>query len=89
MASKESFKLEEQDHLKLQNLMLKLTVEQERIEKHKAVIAGAQTSAQLIKLHLESWKSEFNKKLNEKGLDINTVEINAESGIVIPMENMG
>ena len=82
-------KLEDNEKLELQNLMLKLTVEQERVEKHKALIAEAQANAELTKLKIESWKTALNKKLEEKGLSIKSVEIDAETGMVIPLGNTG
>jgi len=83
------FKLEELEQLKLQNLMLKLSVEQERVEKHKAMIAEAQASAELVKFHMETWKNNYDKTLSEHGLSIKNVEIDAESGMVIPVGNTG
>jgi len=79
-------KMEELDQLRLQNLMLKLSLEQERIDKHKAMISEAQANSELLKFQIGMWKHEYNVKLNEKGLDINNVQIDAETGMITPIE---
>jgi hypothetical protein len=80
--------LSDQERMILQNIMLRMSLEEEKIEKFKAYMNISNVKIQESKMQLELWKSEFNKKLSPIGLNINNVNINVETGEVIIANNV-
>ena len=66
----------------LQNIMLRMTLERQRIEM-------CQNKLMQLDQQLNGWKREFNKKLEEVDLNIAEVEINAETGQVTKLAMLG
>ena len=56
--------MENQDKLELQNLMLTLALEAERISGLTVKLTQAQKSARSAENQIDIWKNKYNKKLN-------------------------
>jgi len=79
---KELQKLTRVQQLELQNIMLKLALEHERIENLSSQIGAARKSQMEQQIALESWKRRFNVKLQKIGTSIDKVDVDAETGAV-------
>ena len=79
---RERINLEEHERLTLQNFLLKLTVENERVEKYKAKIAECEINKNMIAAQIENWKMKYHEKLSEMGVDLKSVTLDSETGIV-------
>ncbi|MCK5601178.1 hypothetical protein KAR91_04890 [Candidatus Pacearchaeota archaeon] len=78
-------KLVQEEKLELQNIMLRVALEQQRIEKYEACINTAKKELRSLEERLDAWNYVFNIKLKEQGFDISQVEIDAETGEIKPL----
>ena len=81
-------KLDKEEQLELQNIMLRIALEQQRIEKYEAKISIAKKELKGLEGYIEAWNLSFGLKLKEHGLDISQVEIDAETGEIRPLGTM-
>jgi hypothetical protein len=72
------------ERLELQNLLLKINIDVERIKRFELEIRNARDRVKNSELLITAWNQKFNTKLHEVGLDISKVDINAENGEVVP-----
>lgn len=78
----EAFKLDDLYKYKLQSIMLHMALETQRVETLKQQIKICEIEINKYKNNLACWQEEYSKILNEKGLNISDVEIDAETGQV-------
>jgi len=74
--------LTEQEKLSLQNIMLRVSLEDQTIQKLQLQISLSKLAQESAKGKLMEWKDSYNIKLKELGLTIDTVDIDAETGAV-------
>ncbi len=74
--------LSKEERLELQNIMLRMALEQERVGRLEAEISSARKEFQAQVLRLKMWQGAFSCKLKAIGLSIEQVDIDAESGKV-------
>jgi len=74
--------LSKDERLELQNIMLRMALEQERIKRLEAESATANKEFRYQESRLKVWQGSFSGKLKASGLSIEQVDINAESGKV-------
>ena len=83
MASeKKAFKLDENSRLTIQNIMLKIALERERINRYRSEMEISEAKIQSLEEEAKLWQKELDVILKENGYD--KVSINAETGEVIP-----
>ena len=80
--------LSDQERLPLQNILLRTSLEEERIEKLKSFLTIANIRLREARNQLEVWKSEYNKTLKTYGADVNQVNIDADTGTVTIVNNV-
>jgi hypothetical protein len=74
--------LNKEERLSLQNIMLRMALEQERIGKLQLQIHMANKELSCQEALLKMWQSAFNGKLKSCNLEIEQVDIDAETGRV-------
>jgi hypothetical protein len=74
--------LGKEERLELQNIMLRMALENERVGRLEAEISSARKEFQSQELRLKMWQGAFSGKLKATGLSIEQVDIDAESGKV-------
>lgn len=75
--------LERHEQMELQNIMLRLALEGERIKNLEFEIGVAKGEMKKHEGSLKLWKGRFDAKLRACGVTIEQVDINAETGSVI------
>lgn len=75
--------LDRQERIELQNIMLRLALEGERIKNLENDIKMARGEMIKQEGNLRLWKGKFDAKLRQCGLTIEQVDINAENGKVM------
>lgn len=75
--------LSKEERLELQNIMLRMALEQERIGRLEAEVISAQREFKYQESRLKVWQGSFGGKLKGIGLSIEQVDIDAETGKVI------
>lgn len=74
--------LEKGERLELQNIMLRMALEQERIGALKLQIQSCQRELEYQESRLKVWQSGFSGKLKKHDLSIEQLDIDAETGKV-------
>lgn len=74
--------LSKEERLELQNIMLRMALEKERISRLEAEIVSAQKEFKYQESRLKVWQGTFSGKLKGSGLSIEQVDIDAETGRV-------
>lgn len=75
-------RLDRSEQIELQNIMLRLALEGERIRNFESEIKTARGEIIRQKGYLTIWKDKFNTKLSKYGITIEQVDIDAETGVV-------
>jgi beta-galactosidase GanA len=73
-------KLTRYEQLELQNAMLLVALEDERIKRYEIILRHAQAEAEVYRNKLNTINQKINKKLQKVGLDISQVGIDANTG---------
>ena len=74
--------LDKVERLELQNIMLRMALERERIGRLEAEVATARKEFKHQESRLKVWQGSFNGKLKATDISIEQVDIDAESGKV-------
>ncbi|MGW8177918.1 MAG: hypothetical protein ACWGQW_03875 [bacterium] len=74
--------LDQQERIELQNIMLRLALEGEKIKNLENEIKVAKGEMLKQEGHLKIWKGRFDAKLRQCGVTIEQVDIDAETGSV-------
>ena len=75
--------LEKSEQLELQNIMLRMALEQERLAKYDRMASESQRTYAVCQTQLSEWNKKYSKeKLEPMGLDITRVGIDADTGEV-------
>lgn len=76
--------LDKGERLELQNIMLKMALEQERIMRFEAQISTARKEIKYQESRMQIWQASFGGKLKASGtnLTIEQINIDAETGVV-------
>jgi len=74
--------LNKEERLSLQNIMLRMALEQERISNLGFQIKTCRKELEAQESLLKLWQVEFNKKLKSCNLSIDQLDIDAETGEV-------
>jgi hypothetical protein len=85
MMQEELPSLENTERLELEVIMLRMALEQEKVEKYEKLILDSKKSFAQYQQKLESWNKVYNEKLKLLGLDISQVGIEADTGRVYKM----
>lgn len=76
--------MDEVDHLRVQNMLYKIQLEQEKIKVAKTHLANAELREQLASQELKIWEAEYKKKLSNNIHDeIKRMAIDADNGKVV------
>ena len=74
--------LSEVEKLILQNLMLRIALEEKHIDSHEVKIMMAKININKYKKDLDEWNTTFNERLKKFDLDLSKVFIDADTGAV-------
>lgn len=76
--------LDRDERLELQNIMLKMALEQERVMRFESQISSAQKEVKYQESRMKLWQVSYDKKLKDLGIELTVDQINidAETGIV-------
>lgn len=83
--------LTDSEKLELQNIMLHMALESERVEKYEMQAMLSRREIKHYESKINDWKNQFENKLKENGFNditINMLDINAETGKVKLLSNV-
>jgi len=75
--------LNEVESLQIKNILYKIQLENEKLQKYKILIENSNLCKSLAEKDLKIWENTLKNKLSKKFGDIKTMEIDADLGKVI------